>query len=143
MQPDLLDYALRPAEIRKRRPRVRDTSKLAVTVKRDSGTLQKRAGDVAHWLAWHRNFSRSLRRPRPTTVELAVWVAGRARKTRQDGPDTALGRFLRLDPTAQRNYIARGIWDCQDAGLVEAVPNGTRLCSVNKRKACTWRLRTV
>lgn len=143
MQPDLLDFALRPSEATKRRPNVRQTSKLAVTVKRDSGTLQARAADICHWLAWHRNFSRSLKRPRPTTVELAVWVAARARKTRQEGLDTSLGRFLRLDPTAQRNYIARGIWDSQKAGMVEAVPHGDRLCSVNQRKACTWRLRTL
>lgn len=136
MQPDLLDYALTPKGPTKRRPTVRQTSKLAVTVKRDSGTLQARAADIAHWLAWHWNATQA----HPTTVELAVWIAF---KGRQDGPETAIGRFARLDATAQRNYIARGMWDAQQAAMVEAVPDGDRKCAVNGRKACVWRLRSL
>ncbi len=139
-QPDLLTFALQPSEPRKRRPRVRDTSKLAVTVKRDSGELAQRAGDICHWLAWHGNLPGHVA---PTSAELAVWVAYMGRKTGQEHAETALGRFLRLDPTAQRNYIARGMWDAQQAAMVEAVPNGDRKCSVNGRSACCWRLRTV
>lgn len=135
-QPDL-NFDLAPDEVRKRRPRVRQTSKLAVTVKRDSGELAQRAGDICHWLAWHANYPGT---EAPTSAELAVWVAFHGR---QEPPETALGRFVRLDPTAQKNYIARGVWDAQQAVMVEAVPHGERKCSVNGRKACTWRLRTV
>ncbi len=134
-QPDL-NFDLSPSEPRQRRPRVRDTSKLAVTVKRDSGTLQARAADIVHWLAWHAN---SQHDP-PTAVELAHWVAS---KTAHVEPGTALHRFGLLDPTAQRNYISKGLWDAGEAVMVEAVPNGDRKCSVNQRKACTWRLRTL
>lgn len=136
-QPDLLDFALTPTTARKRRPTVRQTSKLQVTVMRDSGHLKQRAGDICHFLAWHGNVPGT---EPPTSAELAVWVAFHSR---QEPPETARGRFARLDPTAQKNYIARGVWDAQKACMVEPVPNGDRLCSVNQRKACTWRLRSL
>ncbi len=135
MQPDL-NFDLSPSEPRQRRPRVRDTSKLAVTVKRDSGELAQRAGDICHWLSWHQNATGAY----PTTAELAVWIAF---KGAQEAAGAALYRFCHLDPTARRNYIARGLWDAQQAAMAEAVPNGARKCSINGRKACTWRLRTI
>lgn len=136
MQPDLLDFALRPAESTKRRPKVRQTSKLAVTVKRDSGTLQARAADICHWLSWHQNSTGTF----PTAAELAVWVAF---QSRQDDAGTARGRFARLDATARKVYISKGISDAQTANMVEPVANGQRVCSVNGRQAMTWRLRSV
>ena len=136
-QPDLSDlFTLRPSDHQLRRPTVRQTSKLAVTIMRDSGQLGKRADDIAHWLSWHQNATGT----HPTTVELAVWVAS---KKGHEAPDTAIGRFARLDPTARKNYIAKGIWDCQAANVVEAVPHGERVCAVNQRRAVTWRLRSL
>ena len=140
MQPDLLDFALTPSTARKRRPTVRHTSKLAVTVKRDSGTLQARAADIAHWLAWMANCPGTIA---PTTVELATWLVQQHRGTGVGAPGTSLDRFVRLDPTARKNYIAKGIWDCQSANVVEAVPHGERVCAVNQRKATVWRLRAL
>ena len=136
MQPDLLDYALTPAGPKKRRPTVRQTSKLAVTVKRDSGTLQARAADICHWLSWHQNATGQY----PTAVELATWIGDR---TVGAPLGTALAKFGHLDPTARRNYVSKGLWDAGDAGMVEAVPHGSRLCAVNGRKAATWRLRSL
>lgn len=136
-QPSLLDDCVRAEK--PRRTRVRVTSKLAVTVKRDSGELQQRAGDICHWLAWMANCPGTVA---PTTAELATWLSQQHRGG-VSMPTTALGRFVRLDKTAQKNYIARGMWDAQQAEMVEAVPHGDRTCAVNKRKACTWRLRTV
>ena len=137
VQPDLNEmFVLRPTDPTLKRPTIRQTSKLQVTVMRDSGQLGQRAGDIAHWLAWHWNATQA----HPTTVELAVWIAF---KGREDGPDTAIGRFAHLDPTARKNYIAKGIWDCQDANVVEAVPHGERVCAVNGRRACVWRLRSL
>lgn len=135
MQPDL-NFDLSPSEPRKRRPRVRDTSKLAVTVKRDSGTLQQRAGDICHWLSWHANAQNAP----PTSAELAEWVADDSKSRIVES--TRRAWFVSLDPTARKNYIARGIWDAQEAAMVESVPQGERTCAVNGRKACTWRLRT-
>ena len=130
---------LDPAKPAKRRPTVRQTSKLAVTEQRDSGRLQQRAGDICHWLSWHQNATGEY----PTTAELAVWVAYMGPRTAHDGRGHALARFGRLDPTAQRNYVAKGLWDAQQAVMVEAVPNSERKCSVGGRKAITWRLRSL
>lgn len=136
-QPDLLSFALHPIEPTPRRPRVRQTSKQAVTVMRDSGLLQQRTDDITHWLSWHANATAS----HPTTAELAVWLSTKGHA--QHGLQTALGRFLAHDLTWRKNYIARGLWEAQEAAMVEAVPNGQRKCAVNRRKAETWRLRQV
>jgi hypothetical protein len=130
-------FDLIPPSERKRTHRVRDTSKLQVTVKRDDGSLGRRAADIAHWLAWHANATGAA----PTTAELALWVAFKG--CDQHGSDTSIGRFLGLDGTARTNYIARGIYDAQVANMVESCPDGDRLCTIGKRRRCTWRLRSV
>jgi len=138
IQPDLSEmFVLRPTDPRLKRPTVRQTSKEAVNQLRDSGLLDARTRDICDWLAWHAESGATA----PTTPELACWLAfhGKAYAL----TDTPIGRWLAHDPTWRKNYVARGIWEAQQQSLVEPVPQGERVCAVNGRRACTWRLRAV
>lgn len=138
VQPDLREmFVLRPTDPTLKRPTVRQTSKEAVNQLRDSGLLDARTRDICDWLALHADSGATA----PTTAEMAVWLAFHGKSYALT--DTPLGRWLAHDPTWRKNYLARGIYDAQCRNLVEAVPQGERVCAVNGRRACVWRLRTV
>lgn len=98
-----------------KRGHVRETSIAQYQVGRER--LRGRAANVLRQLAAYVN----RRQVAPTSAEL----------TKGDSDGYSTDALL---------YVRRGLSDLQRLGLVQAVPNGSRICRVSQRKCETWRV---
>jgi hypothetical protein len=125
------DLQLTPPTVKPPRTRVRQVSVAQYAEGR--ARFVGRKALVLRWLAHCVN----ARADQPTSAELARWAEDRHDDALHDGA----GRSRSWDALVL--LTRRGLNDLQRCGLVEAVPEGQRVCAVTGHRCETWRVVVV